>query len=72
MLSLRIKTMDSNEHKITVEANGSVGQLKMQIEEVRKAVFKIFILMFNFLIASSNSSTEIKTDFSGQTTKRRH
>ncbi len=72
MLSLRIKTMDSNEHKVTVEANGSVGQLKMQIEEVRKAVFKIFILMFNFLIASSNSSTEIKTDFPGQTTKRRH
>jgi hypothetical protein len=64
--------MDSNEHKVTVEANGSVGQLKMQIEEVRKAVFKIFILMFNFLIASSNSSTEIKTDFPRQTTKRRH
>ena len=36
MVNIRIKTMDSKEHRVEIKADASVTDMKLKIEEVRK------------------------------------
>ena len=67
LLSIRVKTMDSSEHLIEINALASVLELKQKLEEV------IYISLYNFPTVEIVSASESpETHISRQAFEGRH
>ena len=67
LLCIRVKTMDSSEHLIEINANSSVIELKQKLEEVNYISLYIFPT-----VESARASESTETHISRQAFEGRH